>query len=212
MSTDDQGALATEQAQLWTEWVIVQVGVGQPRPCGLPRGTTLLVATAVPPGPHMAVHTLEDQLEHTGHPVVHGRGGLAWLREHLTALWSWASTVTGAEVCFHYHPAIGPKDTLALSVDQLTPGHPDVKWHSAALNAGWLRSTGYYWIPEVWVHTSSDASGGGPCRHATSVAFAADLTCTWALAISGTVPDGEGLAAPPLFRTGPTASEPVLPT
>ena len=44
-------------------------------------------------------------------------------------------------------------------------------------------------------HTSSGASGGGPCRHATSVALAADLTRMWAVAISGTVPDGEGVAA-----------------
>ena len=54
---------------------------------------------------------------------------------------------------------------------------------------------GYYCIPEAWGHTSSDASGGGPCKHATSVALAADLTRTWAVAISGTVPDGEGVAA-----------------
>ena len=37
--------------------------------------------------------------------------------------------------------------TLALSVDQLAPGYPDVKWHSAALNAGWLSLTGYYCVP-----------------------------------------------------------------
>ena len=54
---------------------------------------------------------------------------------------------------------------------------------------------GYYWIPEAWGHTSPDASGGGPCKHATSVALAADLTRTWAVAISGMVPDGEGVAA-----------------
>ena len=135
--------------------------------------------------------------------MVHQRGGPAWLKEHLTALRSWASTVTGAEVRFHDHPAIRPDDTLAVSVDQLTPDHPDVKWHSAALNAGWLSLTGYYWIPEAWGHTSSDASGGGPCRHATSVALAADLTRTWESAISGTAPDGEGLAAslPPQYGT-----------
>ena len=80
-------------------------------------------------------------------------------------------------------------------MDQLTPSHPDVKWHSAALNAGWLSPSGCYWIPEAWGHTSSDASGGGPSTHATSVAIAADLTRTWAAAISGTVPDGEGVAA-----------------
>ena len=80
-------------------------------------------------------------------------------------------------------------------MDQLTPSHPDVRWHSADLNAGWLSPTGYYWIPVAWGHTSSDASGGGPCKHATSVALAADLTRTWAVAISGTVPDGEGVAA-----------------
>ena len=95
-------------------------GGEQPRPRGLPRGTTLLVATAVPHNPHMAVHTLEEQPEDTGHLVVHQRGGPAWLRQHLTALRSWASTVTGAEVQFHDHPAIRPDDTQALSVDQFS--------------------------------------------------------------------------------------------
>ena len=80
-------------------------------------------------------------------------------------------------------------------MDQLTPSRPDVWWHSADLNAGWLSPTGYYWIPEASGHTSSDASGGGPCKHATSVALAADLVRPWAVAISGTVPDGEGVAA-----------------
>ena len=80
-------------------------------------------------------------------------------------------------------------------MDQLTPSHPDVRWHSADLKAGWLSPAGYYWIPEAWGHTSSDASGGGPCKHATSFAIAADLTRTWAVAISGTLPDGEGVAA-----------------
>ena len=138
---------------------------------------------------------LEDQPEDTAQLVVHQRGGPAWLKEHVTALRSWASTITGAEIRLHNHPAISPGDTRALSVDQLTPSHPDVRWHSADLNAGWLSPTGYYWIPEAWGHTSSDASGGGPCKHATSVAIAADLTRTWAVAISGTVPDGEGVAA-----------------
>ena len=145
--------------------------------------------------PHMAVHALEDQPEDTGHLVAHQRGGLAWLREHVTALRSWASTIAGAEVGLHDHPAFCLGDTRALSVDQLTPSNPDVRWHSADLNAGWLSPTAYYWIPEAWGHTPSDASGGGPCKHATSVALAADLTCTWAVAISGMVPDGELVAA-----------------
>ena len=143
----------------------------------------------------MVVHTLQDQPENAGHLVVHQRGGPAWLREDLTALLSWTSTVTGAEVRYHGQPAARPKDTPALSVDQLTPGHPHVKLHSATLNAGWLRSTGYYWILEAWGHTSCDASGGGPCRRVSSVALTADLTRTWAVAISGTVADGEGVAA-----------------
>ena len=83
VTTDDQSARATEQAQLRTEWAIVQVGSGKPRPRGLPRGTTLLVATAVPHDPHMAMHTLEDQAEDTGQLVVHQRGGPGWLRERL---------------------------------------------------------------------------------------------------------------------------------
>ena len=116
-------------------------------------------------------------------------------REHVTALRSWASTIAGAGIRLHDHPAFRPGDTRALSMDQLTLSHLDVPWHSGDLNAGWLSPTGYYWIPEAWGHTSSDASGGGPCKHATSVALATDLTCTWAVAISGTVPDGEGLAA-----------------
>ena len=127
--------------------------------------------------------------------MVHQRGGPAWLREHVTVLRSWASTFAGAEIRLHDHPAIRPDDTRALCVDQLTPGHPDVRWHSANVNAEWLGPTRYYWIPEAWGHTSSDASGGGPCRHATSVALAADLTRTCTVAISGTVPDGEGVAA-----------------
>ena len=194
VTTDDQCARATEQAQLRADWVIVQVGAGPPRPRGPPRGTTLLVATEVPHDPHMAVHTLEDVPEDTGHLVLHQRRGPAWLREHVTALRSWASTIAGAEVRLHDHPAIRPDDTRALNVDQLTPGHPEVPWHSADLNAGWLSPTGYYWIPEAWGHTSSDASGGGPCRHAICVALATDLTRMWAVAISGTVPDGEGVA------------------
>ena len=98
LTTDDQCARATEQVPLQTEWVMVQVRAGQHRPRVLPRGTTLLVATAVPHDPHMAVHTLEDQPEDTGQLLVHQCGGPAWLREHLTALWSWASMVTGADV------------------------------------------------------------------------------------------------------------------
>ena len=133
--------------------------------------------------------------------MVHQRGGPAWLKEHVTALRSWASTVAGAEIRLHDHPAISPGDTRALSMDQLTHSHPDVRWHSTDLNAGWLSPTGYYWIPEAWGHTSSDASGGGPCKHATSVALAADLTRTWAVAISGTVPDGEGWPPPSPYIT-----------
>ena len=75
----------------------------------------------------MAVHALEDQPENTGHLVSHQRGGPAWLREHLTALQSWVSMVTGAEVRFHDQPATRTNDTLALSVEQLARGRPDVK-------------------------------------------------------------------------------------
>ena len=91
---------------------------------------------------------------------------------------------------------------MALSVDQLVPTHPDVRWHSAPLNAGWLNPTGYYWIPEAWGHTSSDTSGGGPCRHITGMALVADLTRKWAVTIPGTMPDGEGVAACPPLQYG----------
>ena len=195
VTTDGQCTRVTEQAQLQTEQVIVQVGAGQPRPLGLPRGTALLVATEVPHDRHMPVHTLEDQPEDTGHLVLHQGGGPVWLREHVTALPSWASTIAGAEVRLHDHPAVRPGDTRALNVDQLTPSHSDVRWRSAELNARWLSPTGHYWIPEAWGHTSSNASRGGPCKHAISVALAADLNRTWAVAILGTVPDGEGMAA-----------------
>ena len=108
VTTDNQCARATEQAQLRTWWDIVQLVAGQFRPREVPHGTGLLVATRVPHDPHMAVHTLEDQPDDTVHLVVHQSGSLAWLREHLTVLWSWASTVTGAEVRFIDHPAIRP--------------------------------------------------------------------------------------------------------
>ena len=194
VTTDDQCTRATEQPQLQTEWVLVQVGAGQPRPRGLARGTALLVVTEVTHDPCMAVRTLEDQPEDTGHRVVHQRGAPVWLREHVTTLWSWASTIAGAEVRLHDHPAVRSGDTRALSLDQLTPSRQSW-WHFADLNAWWLSPSGYYWIPEAWGHTSSDASGGGPCKHATSVALATDITRTWAVAIWGTVPDGEGMAA-----------------
>ena len=175
VTTDDQCTRATEQGQLQAEWVIVQVEAGQPRPRELPRGTALLVVTDVPHDPHMAVQALEDQREDTGHLVVHQRGGRAWLREHVTALRSWASTIAGADVGLHDHPAVRPGDTRALSVHQLTPSHPDVGWHSADVNAGWLSPSGFYWIREAWGHTSSDATGGGSCKHATSIALAAEV-------------------------------------
>ena len=50
VTTDDQCTRATEQAQLQTEWVILQVGAGQPRHRAFPRGTALLVATEVHAG------------------------------------------------------------------------------------------------------------------------------------------------------------------
>ena len=49
------------------------------------------------------MHALEDQPEGTGHLVVHQRGGLAWLKEHVTALRSWASTIAGAELRLLHH-------------------------------------------------------------------------------------------------------------
>ena len=61
--------------------------------------------------------------------------------ERLTALRFWASTVTGADIPFHGHPAARPDNTLALTVDQLAPSHPDVRWDSTTLNAGWLSRT-----------------------------------------------------------------------
>ena len=108
VTTDDQCAQAAEQAQLPAETMIVQVGAGQPRHRGLPRNTTLLVATAVPHDPDMAVQALEDQPEDTGHLLGHQRRSPAWVREHLMALRSWASTVTGAEVLFQDHLATRP--------------------------------------------------------------------------------------------------------
>ena len=93
VTTDDQCTQAAGQAQPQADRIIVQVGAGQPRSHGLPRGTALLVATGVTHDPHMAVHVLEDQPGDTGHLVVHQRGGPAWLKEHVTALRFWASTI-----------------------------------------------------------------------------------------------------------------------
>ena len=92
-------------------------------------------------------------------------------------------------------PGGTPRRHQGAGRGQTDPQPPRVRWYSADLNAGWLSPSGCYWIPEAWGHTSSDASGGGPCKHTTSVALAADLIRTWAPAISGTVPDREGLAA-----------------
>ena len=110
-------------------------------------------------------------------------------------LWSRASTVTETEIRCLDHPVARPDYTFALSVDLRASGPPNVRWGSNALNAGWLSPTGYYWTRVTWGNTSSDASGGGPCRQTTSVALAADVARTWAMDIPGTVPDGEGVAA-----------------
>ena len=178
VTTNDQCTRAAGQAQLQAKWVRVQVGAGQPRPRGLPRGTALLVATGVPHDPHMAVHALEDQPEDTGHLVVHQRGSPGVARGTCDGTLVLGKHDRRSGIRLHDHPAISPGDTRALSPDHLTPSHPNVWWHSADLNAGWLSPTGYFWIPGAWGHTSSDASGGGPCKHATSVALAADLTRT----------------------------------
>ena len=74
----------------------------------------------------------------------HEQEGLAWLKGRLTALRFWASTLSGAAVRFHDHQSIQPDNTMALSLYQLVPDHPHVKWHSAPLNAGCLSPTGYY--------------------------------------------------------------------
>ena len=108
------------------------------------------------------------------------------------ALPSWASTVTGAEVRFQDHPTTRPNNTPALSVDQLAPASPTSSG-TGALTVGWLSPAGYYCVPEALGQTSSDASWGRPCRHATSVTLAANLIRTLAVAIPGTVPDGEGV-------------------
>ena len=105
---------------------MVQAGAGQPRPQGLPCDP-LLVATGVPHDPCIALHALEDQHQDAKHRLVHQRGGAAWLSEHLTGLWSLASTIAGAGVQFRYHPAIHPYSTMALGVDYLTPTNSDVR-------------------------------------------------------------------------------------
>ena len=120
VTTDDQCARAAEEAQLQAEWVVVQVGDGQPRPSGHPRGTVLLVAPEVLHDPHMAVHALEDQPEGTAHLVVHQRGGPAWLKEHVTALRCWASTIARAEIRLHDDPAIA----LVTPSDPQPPRRP----------------------------------------------------------------------------------------
>ena len=95
MTTDEQCVQAAEQAQCRTEWVVVQVGAGQPQPQGLPLGATLRLAPAMLRSLHVALHALGDRPEHTGHLVVHQRGGSLWLLEHITPLRSWVSTVAG---------------------------------------------------------------------------------------------------------------------
>ena len=60
---------------------------------------------------------------------------------------------------FHDHLSASPGCTMARSVDQIGSTNPDDLWHSASLNTGWLNPTRYYWIPETWGHTSSNAFG-----------------------------------------------------
>ena len=204
VTTDDQCTRAAGQAQLQAEWVIVQVGAGQPRPRGLPRGTALLVATGVPQDPHMAVHMLEDQPEETGHLVVHQRGGPAWLKEHVTAPRSWASTIAGAEIRLHDHAAITPGNTWALSVDQLTPSHPDVRWHSADLNAGWLSPTSYYWIPEAAATPLPTRQGADPANTPPASLSPPTSSARGRWPSRARCPTGRGWPPPSPYNTAPT--------
>ena len=55
------------------------MGAGQPRPQALPRGATVLVATAVPHDQHMALHALDHRPEDERHLLVHQGGGPAQL-------------------------------------------------------------------------------------------------------------------------------------
>ena len=196
MTTDNQCAQSAEQALLSNKWMVVQVQAGQPRPQRLTHNTALLVATAVPHAPRIALQALEHKPEDAGHLVVHQRGVPAWLWEHLTTLQSWAITTAGPEVRFHAQLVVHRDSTMALGVDQLIPANPDVRWHSRPLNSGWLHRTRYYGIPDAWGHTSFDASGGGPCRHTPGLSFAAHLTRTWAVTMPSTVHDREGWGPP----------------
>ena len=54
-------------------------------------------------------NALEDRPGDTGHLVVHQRGGPAWLKEHVTALRSWASTIAGAEISAARPPGDQPR-------------------------------------------------------------------------------------------------------
>ena len=83
----------------------------------------------------------------------------------MTALLSCVSTLARAEVRLHAHPAVHPDSVLALGMDQLTLAHPNIQWHSVAVNAGWFSPTGYYWIPDASGHTSSAETHDDPgCR------------------------------------------------
>ena len=79
------------------------------------------------PCSHKTDPPLHSGYKDAGHLVVHQRGGRAWLGVHITALRSWASMVTGAEVPLQEDPAMRPDDTWALSVDQLTLSHADIQ-------------------------------------------------------------------------------------
>ena len=76
-------------------------------------------------------------------------------------------------------------------------------WHYTPLNAGSLNPTGYCWIPESLGQGTSNASGVGSCKHATGMALPANLSRTCAVAIPGTVPNGDKMAAslPLHYRT-----------
>ena len=195
VTMDDQCTRAAGRAQLQAEWVIVQVGAEQPRPRGLPRGTALLVATGVPHDPHMAVHTLEDQPEDTGHLVVHQRGGPAWLKEHVTALRSWASTIAGADIRLHDHPAISPWRHQGAELGPTDPQPPRrpvalrrpqrgvAQPHKVLLDPGGLGPHLFRRFRGQTLQTRHQRrSRRRPHLHVGGI-------------ISGTVPDGEGLAA-----------------
>ena len=181
VTTDDQFAKAMEHAPLSDEWGVVLVGAGRPVPRGLRRNPAVIVASRVPHDQHMACHNLHDL-------------GVA------------AGALDGTPVLGKYlYQGRGPiprppnPQCKQHAGPWREPAGPQPPRHPVAAHAtqrGMVEAQQILLEPGGLAPNVCRRLGRGEARRQTTeVALPAIISRTWAVALRGTIPVAEGVAA-----------------